>query len=148
MGTNIKEFNKNLKAFANTLVPQQVVVAQKKIALELFTRIIVKTPVDTGRARGNWQITIGAPATGVIETKGSSKGPFSSPPPIGPGAGQGALTKGSKKVESVKGFVTIYITNNVDYIVYLEQGGDVGSDQAPNGMVAVSIEEVNAGLFI
>lgn len=133
MPINVKEFNKKLEHFAKVLVPQQVVLVQKKVALDLFTRIIVKTPVDTGRARGNWQITINAPATGVIEVTG------------GKSSGDEALTKGSKKISSVKGFVTIFITNNVDYIGFLEEGS---SDQAPKGMVALSIAEVSASLFV
>lgn len=133
MPTNVKEFNRKLKNFSKTLLPEQVVLAQKKIALDLFTKIIVKTPVDTGRARGNWQITINAPATGVIDVTG------------GKSSGDGALTAGSKKISSVKGFVTIFITNNVDYIGFLEEGS---SDQAPKGMVALSIAEVSASLFV
>ena len=41
----------------------------------------------------------------------------------------------------IEAFSTIILYNNVEYIVALEEGS---SGQAPAGMVAVSIEEVNA----
>lgn len=38
-----------------------------KSVFEADSRIMQRTPVDTGRLRGNWQLTEGAPATGVLE---------------------------------------------------------------------------------
>ena len=42
----------------------------RAIVLELFGSVIKDTPVDTGRARGNWQTTIGTPANGQTDRKG------------------------------------------------------------------------------
>ena len=44
-------------ARANGHVDDRIRVATS----EVFSNIIQMTPVDTGRARGNWQCTIGAP---------------------------------------------------------------------------------------
>ena len=54
----------------------------------------------------------------------------------------GANAKGSVGRITGKGDV-IYITNNVDYINELDKGT---SQQAPNGMVSLTINEVQAQL--
>ena len=54
----------------------------------------------------------------------------------------GANAKGSVGRITGKGDV-IYITNNVDYINELDKGS---SQQAPNGMVSLTINEVQAQL--
>ena len=36
-------------------------------ALELFSSVIRSTPVDTGRARGNWQTSVGQPTPNEID---------------------------------------------------------------------------------
>jgi len=43
----------------------------RKSALGAFTEVINISPVDTGRFRGNWQTSIGAPAGGVLSTTGA-----------------------------------------------------------------------------
>ena len=47
-------------------------VIPRKIALELLRRLIMRTPVDSGRARGNWQASVGTPATGETGTTDKS----------------------------------------------------------------------------
>ena len=37
------------------------------IALEVMKGLTELTPVDTGRAKGNWQFTVGGPAEGEVE---------------------------------------------------------------------------------
>lgn len=124
MTSNINEFNKQLASFATSFVPMQFRAFQIKVALELFTRIILKNPVDTGRSRGNWQIGIGASPTTILDERSSDE----------------AINDGLSKLGAyTSGVVTIFITNNVNYISFLEEGS---STQAPRGMVAVSIEEV------
>ena len=83
---------------------------------EVFSNIIQMTPVDTGRARGNWQCTIGAPFTGEDDTGDVLKM-------------QNALPRRAGSV--------VYLTNNMPYIGRLEY--DAHSTQAPNGMVRVSV---------
>jgi len=46
----LAEFNKKVIAFASIQVPAQVVIFHKKITLEVLRRLILRTPVDTGRA--------------------------------------------------------------------------------------------------
>lgn len=82
----------------------------------------MKTPVDTGRARGNWHISIGHPEPSVSETKT-----------------QTPLPSEGEKLKSSKAGDTIYIQNNLPYIVGLEYGR---SRQAPQGMVRLTMQEV------
>lgn len=102
----------------------------RKVALELFRGVVMKTPVDTGRAKGNWQVSIGTPATGVVEwTDKTPEGHLSSE----------SLAKITREVESWDGAkVAIYLSNNLAYIERLENGY---SGQSPAGMVRVTLSE-------
>lgn len=96
------------------------------LLLEGVRRLVLRTPVDSGRARGAWQVTAGAPATSS---------------PLGALDKNGAATigKASGTVASLPPGQAGYVVNNVVYIGELEKGH---SGQAPNGMVAVTIEEL------
>lgn len=123
-GAFIRKMNKH-----KALAEERFIVFQKRVAFELFRRIILKTPVDTGRARNGWTMTIGSPAeTAPIDGDADLIAKFSE-----------ALTLLAKYDEPG----IIWITNNVNYIRFLEQGKPgPGSQQAPQGMVAVSLKEV------
>ena len=130
----IRKFNKELDFFAKTLIPAEVTKLVKAIAFEVFARVIFKTPVDTGRARGNWQITIGQAALGVIGLEGAQDNAFASFQDEAADISQAASV-----LQNLNPFETVFITNNVPYIEFLEDGS---SDQAPSGMVAETFEEV------
>jgi len=101
-------------------------IVSRKIALEMFRRVILRTPVDTGRARGNWQSTVGAPAFGTLEETDKS--------------GRAAIARATTAClawKTVSG-ASILLTNNLPYIERLEHGH---SKQAPAGMVAVTVAE-------
>jgi hypothetical protein len=103
---------------------QGLEVAQQKIALEVSKRVIFRTPVDTGRARGSWMPAIGAPAV------------------VDPGAfdkeGGAAMRRVSDAIAKFKGDATFYLTSVLSYMPFLEEGS---SKQAPNGMVAITVRE-------
>jgi hypothetical protein len=117
--TNINEFTANLKIEAAD-INQRTVNYVKYIAFETLRRLVLKTPVDTGRARSSWQIGISDVTTDIW---------LDDP-----------LIEGMKKLQEIKEFDIIYIYNNVFYTYYLEHGH---SKQAPNGMVAITVEEIN-----
>lgn len=73
-----------------------------------------------GRAKGNWQCTIGSPASGEVEN---------------PNHGM-AETEMTMRVPRGAGHC-VFLTNNVPYIRKLEY--DAHSSQAPAGMVRISI---------
>lgn len=142
MGT-IFEFEGDLDKFAKQVgIDYDTVV--KRVAFDLFTRIVQKTPVDTGRARASWNISIGEP----VFTVAPDNQPAMTEADIRAKASR-MLAAGRKLTEPV------WITNNLPYIIVLEEGGypinpkkKTGktkggfSVQAPHGMVALSIEEV------
>jgi hypothetical protein len=79
----------------------------RRITLKLFTQIITDTPVDTGRARGNWMTTVEAPAKGVVDRLDPD--------------GTAAIAEVSANMGGA-GKIT-YLTNNLPYIAKLEFGG-------------------------
>ncbi len=119
-------FTMDLDRFKVKTIAQMDLVA-RKIALEAYRRIILKTPVKTGRARGNWQCTIGTPAAGAVDG-------------VDP-AGVKAMSTLQAQVAAWKAVtgVSILLTNNLPYIGRLEHGS---STQAPAGMVGVTIAEL------
>lgn len=123
MQAAVNEFNRQVQRFVdNNVKPERLLVFYKRLTLEILRRVVFLTPVDTGRARGNWQLTIAQPATEQIPVvKGSTPDPVSA----------GANTLGRLNELDI-----VYISNNVPYIGFLERGS---SDQAPGGMVAVTL---------
>jgi len=81
----------------------------KAVKIEVFRRAIMNTRVDTGRAKGNWQMTEGKPAIGNIENfDPSALGQISDK----------ALTELD---QTVQGISVSYLTNNLPYIQKLEE---------------------------
>lgn len=92
--------------------------------LELFSGVIKATPVDTGRARGNWQTAVGSPAQAETERLDKSGGE--------------AIAEVEAKTPEGAGQVT-YLSNNLPYIEELENGS---STQAPEGFVRKNMDRV------
>ena len=115
---------------------QQISLAVRKIALDLFTRVIMRSPVDTGRFRANWQTTVGERATGTREA--FDKGPVL-PGGIGAAAGSVAAQEALEVVTRAPLGPDLWLANNLPYAVPLENGH---SPQAPGGMVKLSMLEV------
>lgn len=111
----------------------------KTAAMELFKSVIMMTPVDTGRAKGNWQCTMTRPANGIIDSEQSEE-----------------VTIAKMVETTLKSSIKngIFLTNNLPYIQKLEYGGygdgpktQKGySKQAPAGMVRVSLERIEKDL--
>ncbi len=114
------------KAKANA---EQVV---RKVGLEMFARVVMRTPVDTGRARGNWQVTLGSPAGAAADrSDGGKKGDR-------PSGGLQSAALAATEAYSIKLGQTIWISNALPYALPLEYGW---SSQAASGMVRITIAE-------
>jgi hypothetical protein len=99
----------------------------RRCALAVDAAVVLATPVDTGRARSNWQVEVGSPASGTIDS-GFDKG------------GGSAISQGKDAIESYKGESNkagIFITNNLPYIERLNDGW---SAQAPAGFVEKAMQ--------
>lgn len=125
--SSLPQFQLDLKNFAEKLVPEEHAKLVKKIAFELFKRIVEKTPVDTGRARANWSIEVGPAAPGDTTINVD---------PDGTATINRALDGIDMADPSVQ---IIWLYNNLPYIEALENGH---SQQAPVGMVAGSLNEI------
>jgi hypothetical protein len=105
---------------------EQAELVAKKIAIELFSRVIEKSPVDTGRFRANWNCSISSPDLSTSESTDPS--------------GSGAISKATSTVVSYTlNDQSVFLTNNLPYAERLENGW---SKQAPNGMVRLSVMEI------
>ena len=98
----------------------------KKVAGEMFQKIVVATPVDTGQARGNWRVNVGSVDTSITETTDRS--------------GQGTISKGIATIQAGGGLGKIvYISNSLRYIERLNNGWSM---QAPANFVGLTFQSV------
>lgn len=120
------------KAIKRAKGKQETVI--KKVMLETFSKVVMKSPVLTGRFRSNW-----------IASKGS----------YGRSAIESFDTEGSATISKIAGSISamsldgqkVYLVNSLPYAHVLEYGranGKHGSLQAPNGMVRITLAEITA----
>lgn len=104
----------------------------RRLALIIDRNVVLATPVDTGRARSNWIVSVVASTDEVREpfapTKGGGIGESSN--------AQGAIRQAENAVRHAKPGQTIFINNNLPYIAELNNGT---SAQAPRGFVRTSV---------
>lgn len=120
------QFTIDLQRFAKR-ANADVKQAIRKITMEAFKRVILKTPVDTGRARANWSTSTGAPVTFSIVGEDKS--------------GTATLKKAADDAMVWECTGGIFLSNNLPYIIPLEYGH---SNQAPGGMVRITVAEMQA----
>jgi hypothetical protein len=114
------------------------------VCYQISEAIVMGTPVDTGRARGNWIPTVNNPAGSVLDVTDK--------------AGTMALSKIGAVTMNAPGNV-YYLVNNLPYIRVLEYGlygtgpgatektASTGySIQAPQGMVRINVQNFKAAL--
>ena len=123
----------------------------RKICLDLLTGIVLKTPVDTGRARANWFTSIGSPSNETTNfTADAGRGITA---PNQSAASITAISRGGADIAKATGNI-LWITNNLPYIYRLEFGTyNAGpktaggfSRQAPAGMVRVTVNDITRQL--
>lgn len=124
--SNLGDFAASLDKVARQ-VPQKANQIKRKVALQVLNGVVLRTPVDTGRAKGNWQATLEAPATVVLDRLDKT--------------GQATIAEGQTVIGQAQPGQDIWITNNLPYIGRLERGH---SKQAPAGMVAQTLATVKA----
>lgn len=99
----------------------------RKVALDLFSRVIEKSPVDTGRFKGNWQVAIGSIPAGTLELNDKD--------------GSATISRVTAETLNLSAGQIIYLVNNLAYARRLEFGY---SKQAPAGMVRITVTEYGA----
>lgn len=111
--SEIKEFRRKVEKAADLVF--------RGTALEIFSKVVKRTPVKTGRLRGNWQCEINAIPIGEVDSTPAQ-----------------ALTKIVKITGQMKFTDSIYLINNLPYVEVIENGS---SEQAPQGMVKITVAE-------
>lgn len=126
-------FGDSLAAFAKK-TETTMDEAYRGIVIELFSSVIADTPVDEGRARGNWQVGIGSPPGGIT-MRLDDTGPAGSPQAKRTGGAINAVLTAKYDIHE-----TAWLANNLPYIVRLEY--EHWSEQAPHGMVRKNMARV------
>lgn len=92
-------------------------------ALAVYGQVVKLTPVDTGRARGNWWVGLNVvPSTAFpAETKAE-----------GASLQRAALADAQQQIDAYKNDHILYVSNNLPYIRKLNEGSSM---QAPANFV-------------
>lgn len=103
----------------------------RTVGVVVDTNLVQGTPVDTGRARSNWQVQIGSPTRSEIAAyapgfDGSTEGENT----------RAAIEQGKAVIQTRQPGQDIFISNNLPYIGRLNEGY---SSQAPSGFVQEAI---------
>lgn len=97
----------------------------KRVLAEAMTNLVMATPVDTGRARSNWQVQA-LPAAPEVT--------------LADPTGQSAVTEGYRRIGQIpKHQRKAYLVNPVAYMERLNQGW---SRQAPSGWIDAVLARV------
>lgn len=98
-------------------------VVVRKVAFDMGAQIVYKSPVKSGRFRGNW--FMGVDVRPTVSTQDTDK--------------DGSKTIARMQTLSPQIFAgaVVYVTNNLPYSLPLERGT---STQAPQGVVRVTVE--------
>ena len=130
MADSIKRFNKSMR-IKGALVESNAGKLLKKVATRVDQVVVTETPVDTGRARSNWQVEVGS-------TPGATREPYNPGEGGSTGAAnaQAAIDQGKAAIATYKTGDEIHITNNLSYIGRLNEGH---SAQAPAGYVEEAV---------
>lgn len=128
---DLRQFGKKIRVTGDTVQDNAGKLA-RKVGLAVDAAVVLATPVDTGRARSNWQVEIGAAPAGTVPPfaegqEGSTAGANA----------QAAIEAGSQAIAQYKEGETIHITNNLSYIGRLNEGW---SAQAPEGYVETAVQ--------
>lgn len=126
-GLSAREFAIDLKKFGE-VTKQQARLIFRKIIIDLDQAVVLRTPVDTGRARGNWYPSLNTPSTRRNDNAKDKNG-----------------TAANKRVDATAAKADVgdvaWLTNNLPYILVLENGS---SKQARQGMVDVELNRAAA----
>ena len=126
--TDYSQFRTRVFKRIKKLTDEQIPAFVIKVGFDVLGRVVEKTPVKTGRARGGWQVNLNEIGEGAkVKSKDGGR----------------VNAEGQSRMLKYRLGDTINLTNGVVYIVPLENGH---SSQArnPTGMVKVTIAEMRA----
>lgn len=118
-------FELDIRRFVNH-VNDNLDLVTKSIVLSLMRSVILKSPVKTGRFKGNWQYGNNQIPSGIIIDFDPS--------------GTTTLINAANNFPVNSFGMVHYIVNNLPYSIRLENGW---SRKAPSGMVGLAISELD-----
>ena len=113
-------------SFFSGVIKDELSKRVRVVAMAMLNEIVLRSPVDTGRFRGNNIISVGAPV-------------YTSTVNVDP-TGAETINQGLSAMTGLEPFTQVFIQNNLPYAVPLEDGH---SKQAPAGIYAVSFHGVS-----
>jgi hypothetical protein len=124
----IRTFELEIDAYLHEDIPDQVRTVKRILATAGLNSLVFKSPVRTGRFRGAWLTTVDNLS-------------FEAPENLGSAGAVAALSinSGLAAIHGAPPFSNIIIQNNTEYGEDLEDGS---STQAPQGMLAVTVAEL------
>lgn len=98
----------------------------RRIAMTALQKVVIRTPVKTGCARANWNVSVNQDNTGhnlnITDYEGGK-----------------TISKGTQTLANITIGNIVYLTNTVPYIIQLEYGY---SRQHPNGFLRLTAKEI------
>ncbi|WP_070085607.1 hypothetical protein [Pseudomonas sp. NBRC 111120] len=107
------------------LVEEALTQRVRVIALAMLNEIVLRSPVDTGRFRGNNIVSVGAP----VYTSSANVDP----------TGSETIQQGVRVMTGLEPYTQVFIQNNLPYAESLENGH---SKQAPDGVFGLAFTGV------
>ena len=143
---NARQFSLDLSNLLKGATEDAVVKATQKMALDALRGVVLKSPVGFppswkrpapkgyvgGQFRGAWQLSVGAEGTGITGKSRPGKAGSVNAANAAASDARGELTK-------LRAYEPVYIVNGLPYAERLENGW---SQQAPLGMVALTVQEL------
>ena len=116
MTTNAKEFRLGIAEFIEEADERRKDLT-KVIGLRALSDVVLGTRVDTGRARGNWQVAESTPPQGYDPNLGAPEGRSGKDAPT---RRADPMSAGASAIDAASGDDVIWIHNGVPYIQVLE----------------------------
>ena len=101
---------------------------RRGVTLKLLGAVVMDTPVDTGRLRGNWRVSEGTPVLDAADRVDPS--------------GAVVMNEINAAVQASTGDTAVYLTNNLPYAKRIEYDG-WSHAKAPEGMVRRNLARFN-----
>jgi len=145
--SNTIQFNAQLDVFARNM-DMALDKVIRKVALDVFTKTVVLTPVDSGALRASWVIGVNVVSADKVSVSGGK---------LGKGGASMIAKQQLAKLSTVKAGDSVNITNNqpyagvVEYGLFLGNGPKITQDgystQAPAGMLRKSVQIVENSII-
>lgn len=126
MDAEVKRFSLEITEEAEKWVEEDAARFLRVIGMKAWSKFISRTPVKTGRLKGNWQVGVTREPSRELKVLDKD--------------GSRTRTKGELQILNAKAFDVLYIVNNLPYASYIENGHS--KIKAPRGMVRISLEEI------